>query len=353
MLKKYLSALAVLCAAWVLLVGAGALRPARAEADRQTFETYQRAVSYVKKNQPMELELYNIRFKPRELLAVYNAMPKGAKLTFTTTWGGYKITDKSVNIDLTKSTAGVTKEDLVALVTLCPKVKKIDNSTRHSPSNDVMVELMAKYPHVQFEWMVHLGGQHYCATSASAYSTFNQPFKGDKLTSKQLERLQYCKNLKALDLGHNSITTLDFLKYLPDLELLIVGDNRIKDITPVGTLKHLKYVELFSNDFTDISPLANCTELLDLNICYAPVHDFSPIDNLTSLERFWATMIRKLPESEKIRFQEVHPNVEVDFVGSHATTNGWRKHPRYTHYIWCLKNGTWIPFDEPLPTGKK
>ncbi len=322
-----------------------------AQADTVTFESVSQATGYVRKNQPMNLTLKDVRFRPSELYTVYNAMPAGSEFHFSTTWGKIPFTDEAVDLDLREIKTNVTQDDLEALIAICPNIRRIDNTGKRTPSNDVMIPLMEKYPDVQFEWVVRLGGTHYCPTTATAFSTFNEPLGDNTLSSKQLERLQYCPRLKALDLGHNMITTLDFLRFVPDLELLIIGDNLVKDITPIGELKHLQYAELFSNEFTDLTPLANCTELLDLNICYCPVLDFSPIDDLPNLERFWATMIRHLSQEEMDRFQRVHPDVEVDFTGSHATTNGWRKHPRYTHYIWCLRNGTWIPFDEPIPEG--
>ena len=48
----------------------------------------------------------------------------------------------------------------------------------------------------------------------------------------------------------------------------------------------------------------------------------------------------------------IHPTCEVDFKISNSATNTekpWRKHPRYKHYVWCLKHGKWIPFEEELP----
>ena len=338
----------IICA--VLL--AALMLPVSGAAAEETpkFVNPQSAVKYVKANQPTALTIEGVKWTPKELYSVRKAMPEGSEFHFSTEWGGITVTDEAEDLDLTGIKKAVTGEDLEALVLMCPKIKRIDNSKKRSPSNNVMIPLVEKYPDVQFEWVVHLGGSHYVATTETAFSTFNEPFDPDSLSSKQLMKLKYCPRMKALDLGHNRITDLEFLQYVPDLEFLIVGDNMIKDLTPISQLKHLQYAELFSNYFTDITPLASCTELIDLNICYARVTDFSVLDNLENLERFWATMIRGLPEEEKERFKRVHPNVEVDFEGSHATTNGWRKHPRYKHYIWCLKNRTWIPFDQPLPT---
>ena len=329
----------------LLLVLAGS-----AAAENKTFSSVSEALRYIKNNQPAELTIENVKFKPTDLLKIRDAMPEGSVFHFTSTWGKVQFSDESTEIDLTVRSTGVPDAEFQGFIDLCPNLKLIDNSNHTGPSYKFMIPLIEKYPDITFEWKVWLGKNHYCSTKATAFSTFNEPFDPDALTSKQLyERIRYCSRLKALDLGHNELKDLEFLQFLPDLEFLIVGDNQIHDLTPISQCKHLKYAELFSNYFTDLTPLAACTELLDLNICYCPVHDFSPIDGLENLERFWATMIRGLPKEEQQRFMEVHPNTEVDFKGSHATTNGWRKHPRYKHYIWCLRNSTWIPFDQPLP----
>ena len=129
-----------------------------------------------------------------------------------------------------------------------------------------------------------------------------------------------------------------------------IANKKIKDITPIGELKHLQYLEIFSTDTVDISPLANCTELIDLNLsAMKSVTDLSPLDGLTKLERFWGTRMDGLSEEEKERFTAAHPGVQISFNAKHQTSDGWREHERYTHYCWCLKHQTWIPFGEPLP----
>jgi len=340
----------LLAAAVCLLLAAAVRTAARADNVTKTFGNADQALKYVRTEQPTELTLENVKIKPADLLKIRNKMPEGGILHFSTTWGGISFTDEVVDLDLREFKGTVTGEDLEAVVLLCPNVKSIDNSNKRAPSNKVMTALCEKYPDIRFEWIVRLGKEHYCKTTQTAFSTFNHIFDEDVVTSTQMAKMaKYLYRLKALDLGHNVLTDLEFLKDMPNLELLIVGDNRIKDLAPISNLKHLQYLEIFSNYITDLTPLAECTELLDLNICYCPVMDFSPIDGLDSLERFWATMIRHLPEEQKERFIQVHPDVEADFKGSHATDSGWRKHPRYKHYIWCLKHNTWIPFNEPLP----
>ena len=330
----------------VILCGACAA----AHADTASFKDVNEALKYIKKNQPTELTIEGGKFKPSELLQVRNALPEGAEFHFSVNWSNIPYTDTTTELDLREMKGGVKKAELEALISLCPDIRHIDNSAKRYPSNADMIDLIGKYPDVRFEWIVSFGKGHYCATTATTFSTMNPPESKNVLSSEKMELLKYIPNLKALDLGHNNLTTLDFLQYVPDLELLIIGQNYVQDITPIGQLKHLQYAELFTNPFTDLTPLANCTELLDLNITNCQTPDLSPLDGLEKLERLWANMIRNLTDAEKERFRAVHPDCQVDFQPSHAATvDGWRKHIRYRHYIWCFKNHKWVPFDEDIP----
>ena len=356
----------LVCLTVALLLVCGICAAAMADGT-PNLKTYKKAMDYVKKNQPMSLNLDKVRFTPKELLAIKQAMPEGAELHFSTNWKNARFADTSEEVDLRECTSGVKEGDLEAIIALCPNVRVINNAAKRYPSNDVMIPLMEKYPDIEFDWMINIRKEHYIASNATAYSTFNQPSKGTKLRSKDLEVLKYCKNLKALDLGHNAITSLSFLKYCPDMEFLILSENKITSIKPLKNLKHLKYLEIFTNQITDISALEACTELLDLNICNNPILDLKPLEKITTLERLWANhcqvkegykVTQTLSDAQIKRFKKLHPSCQVDFTGPHPTCGTWRflkkgyKHPRYEHYLWCLRNGRWIPFDQPLPTRK-
>lgn len=321
------------------------------QAEVVSFDSVNAALKYVKKNKPNNLVLENVSFKPTQLLKIRKAMSESSEFHFTSTWGELTFSDDAESLDLTVREAGTTIKELEAIVKLCPNLKYVDNSHKYFPSNNEMFSIMKKYPDIHFDWQVKLGSAYHVSTKATTFSTMNHIDASTKLRSKDLELLKYCPNLKALDLGHNNVTSLDFLQYTPNLELLIIADNKVTDITPVGKLKHLQYLEIFKNHITDLSPLAECTELLDLNITWVDATDLTPLDNLPNLQRLWGNMLRKMPEEEIKRYVDSHPNVSVDFQLSHAATvDGWREHERYEHYIWCFKRHTWIPFDEPLPT---
>lgn len=314
-------------------------------------DNFNAALKYVKANQPMEATVENVRWKPDQLLQIRNALPEGAVFHFSTAWNGLRLTDDMEELNLSKAKDNLGEKTLRAILQLCPDLKSVDNSTRRKPSNDVFIALMEEYPQIHFEWVVHLGGTHYCSTNATAYSTLNHTDSGTRLNSENLELLRYIPGLKALDLGHNCFTDLEFLRFFPDLELLIISNNsHVDDLTAVGRLTHLKYLEVHNTNISDLSPLANCTELLDLNVSSTKVTDLSPLDSVTSLERFWANALKKLPESETEHFKELHPDCTADFtVKGSATSHKWREHDRYYRYRRCFKHNIWVPFDEPWP----
>ena len=323
-----------------------------AAAEPMTFANLREAKTYIKHNQPTELTIASGKFRPSELIQIRNDLPEGAEFHFNVTWGNIPYSDETVDLDLRELKGAVNVSDLEALIALCPGLKHIDNTGKRAPSNKEMIPLMEKYPDITFDWIVNFGHGHVCATNATTFTTLLPPGSDRKLTSKNMELLKYTPHLKALDLGHNDLKTLDFLQYVPELELLIIAQNDVKDITPIGQLKHLKYAELFTNDIESIEPLANCTELIDLNISFCrPIKDLAALDNLPNLERLWINMMgRAIPEEEANRFAEAHPNCYVSYKPSLSPTdNGWRKHIRYKHYIWCFKHHEWVPFDQDIP----
>ena len=311
---------------------------------------YKNALKTVRAEQPAEAVLENVRFSPEQLAAIRDAMPEGGVLHFSTTWKKVRFSDDSETVDLTNIDGYATKSDLEHIISLCPNLRVLDNSTRMRPSNDVMIPLMEQYPDIHFEWMVHLKGEHYCRTNATAYSTMNHTDGGTRLNSDDLQLLRYIPGLRALDIGHNSFTDFSFLKYCPDLELLIISNNsHVEDISALSQLRHLQYLEVHNTNVSDLTPLSACRELIDLNISSTKVADLSPLDGIDTLDRLWANAVKKLPQSEKDRFVSLHPNCTADFKGTSAVSHRWREHPRYYHFRRCFKHKMWVPFNEPWP----
>lgn len=319
-----------------------------AQADPEVrFKSYNDVMKYIQANQPADLDIGSVRIKPTELEKIADALQEGGKLQFSTSWCGTVISDMDELIDLNGSKTHVTVKDLEILIRLVPGVKKIILSAHRNLSNKEMIPILEQYPDIEFVWLINLANAYTLSSDATAYSTMKGEKTGRKLKSSELEVLKYAPNLRALDLGHHAITSLDFLKGL-DLELLILADNDITDITVLAEMPHLQYAELFMNDITDISPLAACTELLDLNLCFNKITDLTPLDACTNLERLWAIRNKELGEEAQQYFIGSHPDCETVFFSrsNSSTGEGWRDHPRYKHYVPCFKSHNWIPFSE-------
>ena len=316
-------------------------------AEKQpVFKSYKDAYAYVKENHPEELDLGTVTYKPTDLYKIKQEMGEDKILHFETTWHKMNLTENTEEIDL-NVLDNLAPENIEAYIQICPAVKKITLTKHYTIKNEKIIEYMEKYPDIEFVWMVQIKGRYRLPSNCTAYSTMNNPNAEGKLQSEDLEVLKYVPGLKALDVGHNKITTLDWLKYCPDLEFLILGDNKgITDITPIGNLKHLQYLELFTTGVEDITPLSNCTEMIDLNLSYCKkLTDITPLDTMHKLERFWGNHMDGLSEEAKEEFAKTHKNTHCVFKGVHATSEGWREHERYDHYIKCLKTRVWIPFE--------
>lgn len=196
--------------------------------------------------------------------------------------------------------------------------------------NDEMEELVNKYPHIEFVWKVHMG-KWSLRTDTVAFSVMIYHYDYVRLTSEDISVLKYCKNLKALDIGHQAITDLSVLEELPELRVLILADNKITDLSPIASLEHLEYLELFVNKITDLSPLANCTNLVDLNIGWnRNISDVSAILNLPKLERLWLpTTLAANDKNVREILKKQYPNATITFTGNSSIENGWRTHQRY------------------------
>ena len=238
-----------------------------------------------------------------------------------------------------------------------PNLKTV-NMYSASVTRAHMRELYEMFPDVFFGWTITINCNnpshpertpHRCRTDITAFSTLHNN-KCSLHSSEELSVLRYCKNLMALDIGHNDLTDLSFLYDLPKLKVLIVGINRnLTDITPIGSLKDLEYLELFSNNVSDISPLANCTHLVDLNITYNSISDLTPLMGLTSLRRLFVFSCNnrwgkgQVPGSTIAQLRNALPACTVDnYTG--GAIEAWRTHPRYDTIYEMFWGTEYIPF---------
>ena len=247
-------------------------------------------------------------------------------------------------------------DKFIAFLRKMPNIKKVDMFTTKMYTKDID-KLAAAFPDVEFGWTMRIG-DHWVRTDATAFSTLHNN-SSPMHTERNFKYLKYCKNLLALDIGHNAVMDLSFLYDLPNLKVLILACNiNLKDITPVGSLKNLEYLELFKNDINDISCLANCTNLIDLNICFNRIKDWTPLHGLQNLERLWLynsnNWSKDYPVDKQVvkALEEALPNCHVDSI-SYSTLGGWREHERYYVIFHMFKYGEYIPFHRSLEIKEK
>lgn len=249
-----------------------------------------------------------------------------------------------INMDKVRVT---DMDAFVAFLRKLPNVKKVDMFNTNIYTKDID-RLAEAFPDIEFGWTMRIG-DHWVRTDATAFSTLHNN-RSPMHSEKQFKYLKYCKNLVALDIGHNAVRDLSFLYDLPNLKVLILACNiELKDITPVGSLTQLEYLELFKNDINDISCLANCTNLIDLNICFNRIKDWTPLHGLDKLERLWLfnsnNWSDQYPVDKEVvkALKENLPNCHVDST-SYSTLGGWREHDRYYVIFHMFKYGEYIPF---------
>ena len=229
-----------------------------------------------------------------------------------------------------------------------PQVKEVRMFDSTMAQKD-MEWLFDRYPEIFFGFTLHLA-VHTIRTDVTAFSTLHMssPTKEDpRHTSEELYILRMCRRLKALDLGHNTLTDLNFLNYLPDIEVLIISPNYgLTDISPVANCKNLVYLECFNTPMTDLTPLAGMQHLRDLNLTRCgEVTDISPLYDLPSLERFWWGSMGKVPNDQRKIMREKHPDCR--FVSVYDPTDGgWRNHPHQKEQMAFFRTGVYVPFQE-------
>ncbi len=267
------------------------------------------------------------------------------KLSF----GGLLISPDTEILDFDAS--GTTVTDAKALAEILdqlPNLKEVRLFDSPMATEDMGWLFDRYYPQVFFGFTIQIG-QHIIRTDQTAFSTLHHSgeTKEDKRhTSEELYPLRMCTRMKALDLGHNYLTDLNFLYWMPDIEVLIISPNYgLKDITPVGTLKNLVYLECFNTPITDLTPLAGLTKLRDLNLTLdGYIRDISPLYDLPNLERvWWGGLLCTTAQRQTMR--EKHKGCRFVSVKD-PTSGGWRSGSHFKELYAFFRTGEYVPFSE-------
>ena len=281
-------------------------------------------------------------------------------------YGGKYYPESAEYIDL-ESTVVKDYDAFVDFLDQMPNLKRVD-MWETKIRKDEIVRLADRYPGIRWGWTMVLktrDHEHLIRTDSTSFSTLHNNTSSHH-TSEDFFLLKYCWNLLALDVGHNSVDSLDFLYDLPNLRVLILACNNITDITPLASLKDLEYLELFKNKITDLSPLSSLEHLLDLNVCFNAVKDLSPIAGLHTLKRLFlysSMQYNKSPAESAVQpLLDALPDTEIDTT-HYSTAGTWRyirENKIQPHYEAILAmfgadhqhpKNQYVPFEEsqPLP----
>lgn len=229
-----------------------------------------------------------------------------------------------------------------------PNLEKVDMFATGVHRKEI-AQLAQRYPNVEFGWTMQFA-EHTVRTDATAFSTLH--YSGSKThTNEDFSILKYCKNLRALDIGHNSVNDLSFLYGLPELRVLIIACNRITDIAPLAGLTHLEYLEMFSNYVEDLSPLVNLPYLAHLNIGYNNIRDLSPLYQMPQLKRLWIKKchgrpkVAPLSEETVASLQAALGDCEIDATHN-PSEGGWRDETHFEVFHEYFRTGEYRPFPD-------
>lgn len=227
---------------------------------------------------------------------------------------------------------------------LLPKLTYLD-MCGCGPSDEEMAGMRAAYPGIKFVWYIRVDGWM-LRTDIVGFSTGNRrrfpngagsyvadKFSYSTITEEDLENLQYCDDLIALDIGHcGHVKSLDFLAKLPKLQYLDIALCDFTDISALESQPDLIYLQMMYNLVEDISPLACCKNLRFLNIGDNKIRDCSPLYTLTKLERLWMNTVG-VSEAEIEAVQKALPNTMIKA----SQTN-----PEYAMSLWCKGNEGYV-----------
>ena len=214
-------------------------------------------------------------------------------------------------------------------------------------STDVDDEELAKlrdlFPETKIVWRVWFGTNYSVRTDTERILA-SKPSVGGMIYDPS--PLQYCTDIKYLDLGHNEdMTDLSFTMYMPKLEVLIIAMTGVTDISPLKNCSRLEYLELNSTQIGDLSPLEGHTALRHLNIgCCPNISDISPLYGIREMERLWIGNETPVPSGQVAEMRAAAPNCKINTTTSDPHGEAWR----FTRYDPEEPKYYWVPRHELL-----
>lgn len=136
--------------------------------------------------------------------------------------------------------------------------------------------------------------------------------------------MQYCEDVKYMDLGHNTeLTDTSFIAPMTQLEIVILSGSPITDLTPFAEHDELVFLELAHCGYLkDVTPLATCDKLANINLSFTKVDDISSLYDLP-LEQLCAVS-SKIMWKDWQAILDRHPECAIRYEGTQPYGTGWR-----------------------------
>lgn len=181
-------------------------------------------------------------------------------------------------------------------------------------SNQEMAAIRDAFPDVKVVWRIWFGDNDVYSVRTDVERILASRSSMGELAPGNCESLQYCTEVKYIDLGHNTnLTDISFIGSMTKLEVAILAMCNWTDASPLANCENLEYLEMQTTLCTDLSPLANLKNLRHLNIAYNfDLCDISPLYGLTELERLWIGCINPVPAEQVAQMQAAAPNCEIN-----------------------------------------
>jgi Leucine-rich repeat (LRR) protein len=105
-----------------------------------------------------------------------------------------------------------------------------------------------------------------------------------------LTGLEYCAQLRVLDLMGNQITDISTVSVLSKLQQLQIDANDVSDLSPVASLDNLQTLQISGNPISDLTPISSLEQVWLFEAMNLTTSDFSPVGNLSVLRHLFVSV---------------------------------------------------------------
>lgn len=286
------------------------------------------------------LHLIKPKAAPEKLLALREQHPE-ASITWEVEIGGQLYPDTTTEVDLSQlvvddlteleTAMGYFPEAETLILGLCgvdnPDWGNSKMDGKLAVSNLENEELAAYRERVQDSykvvWTVRLGPSIALRTDADNFMPNH--FGVGRLPDDYAYNLRYCIDMVCLDVGHMTLSNIEFVSFMPKLKYLILAWTNVQYIEPIRNCKELIFLELDNSAIRDISPLADCTKLEDLNIGNA----WPKVDGILGMT--WLKNVYMIfgSASDAWKISQALPDTRVVTSGTATVGSGWRRMQNY------------------------